>query len=92
MKLGNYEAAADAILYETDPEYRSRLSAKRRAEDKTFGACLRRLRLQRCLRQSDFGGVTAKTITRIEHAATPKHRTATRSQRLRHACRWSRAR
>ena len=70
VKLGNYEAAADAILYETDPEYRSRLSAKRRAEDKTFGACLRRLRLQRCLRQSDFGGVTAKTITRIERGNT----------------------
>ena len=42
-----------------------RLLAKRRADDKTFGACLRRLRLQRGLRQSDFGGVSAKTIARI---------------------------
>jgi transcriptional regulator with XRE-family HTH domain len=57
-------------LYEADPEYRSRLTAKRRAEDKTFGACLRRLRLQRGLRQSDFGEVTAKTIARIERGET----------------------
>jgi hypothetical protein len=68
--LGDYEAAADAILYEADAEYRSRLLAKRRAEDRTFGACLRRLRLLRGLRQSDFGDVAAKTIRRIESGAT----------------------
>jgi hypothetical protein len=70
VQLGDYEAAADAILYEADPDYRSRLLAKRRAEDKTFGACLRRLRLQRGLRQSDFGDVAAKTIARIERGET----------------------
>ena len=70
VRLGDYEAAADAILYEADSEYRSRLSAKRRAGDKTFGACLRRVRLQRGLRQSDFGDVTAKTIARIERCET----------------------
>jgi hypothetical protein len=70
VRLGDYEAAADAILYEADAEYRSRLLAKRRAEDKTFGACLRRLRLLRGLRQSDFGDVAAKTIARIESGAT----------------------
>jgi transcriptional regulator with XRE-family HTH domain len=44
--------------------------AKRRAEDKTFGACLRRLRLLRGLRQADFGDVAAKTIARIERGET----------------------
>jgi hypothetical protein len=70
VRLGDYEAAADAILYEADPDFRSRLLAKKRAEDKTFGACLRRLRLLRGLRQSDFGDVTAKTIARIERGET----------------------
>jgi hypothetical protein len=70
VRLGAYEAAADAILYEADADYRSRLLAKRRAEDKTFGACLRRLRLLRGLRQGDFGDVAAKTIARIESGAT----------------------
>lgn len=70
VKLGDYEAAADAILYEADADYRSRLLAKRRAEDRSFGACLRRLRLLRGLRQSDFEDVTAKTIARIERGET----------------------
>ncbi len=70
VRLGDYEAAADAILYEADPRFRSQLLAKKRAEDKTFGACLRRLRLLRGLRQGDFGDVTAKTIARIERGET----------------------
>jgi hypothetical protein len=70
VQLGAYEAAADAILYEADPEYRSRLLAKKREEDRTFGACLRRLRLLRGLRQGDFGDVTAKTLARIERGET----------------------
>lgn len=70
VRLGDYQAAADAILYEADPDYRRRLVAKQRAEDKTFGACLRRLRLQRGLRQADFGEVAAKTIARIERGET----------------------
>ena len=70
VRMGGYEAAADAILYEADPDYRSHLLAKRRAEEKTFGAGLRRLRLLRGLRQSDFGDVTAKTIARIERGET----------------------
>ena len=70
VRLGDYEAAADAILYEADPNFRSQLLAKKRAEDKTFGACLRRLRLLRGLRQGDCGAVTAKTIARIERGET----------------------
>jgi hypothetical protein len=72
VRLGEYEAAADAILYEVDPEFRRRVNAERRAEDRSFGACLRRLRLLRGLRQGDFGAIPAKTIARIERGDTEK--------------------
>ncbi|MFO0967325.1 MAG: helix-turn-helix transcriptional regulator [Gemmataceae bacterium] len=70
--LGEYEAASDAILYEVDPEFRRRLNAKRREEDRSFGACLRRLRIQKGLRQSDFNSIPAKTIARIERGEVGK--------------------
>jgi hypothetical protein len=66
IRLGQYEAAADAVLYEFDPEFR-RLEKKRRiSEDKSLGGALRRLRLQRGLGRHAFPGITAKTIARIE--------------------------
>jgi DNA-binding Xre family transcriptional regulator len=66
VRLGEYEASTDAILYEFDPQYRKRIKERRRQEDKSFGACLRRLRIQRGLKQSDFSEVSAKEIGRIE--------------------------
>lgn len=67
VRLGAYEAAVDAILYEYDLEYRRRISKKRLQEDRTFGASLRRLRKQRGLRREDFEpDVSAKTVARIE--------------------------
>ena len=67
VRLGDYEAAVDAILYEYDPAYRRRMSKKRLQEDQSFGASLRRLRKQRGLRRADFApDVSAKTIARIE--------------------------
>jgi DNA-binding Xre family transcriptional regulator len=67
VKLGNYEAAVDAILYEYDPAYRRAISKKRLQEDRSFGAALRRLRKQRGLRREDFEpDVAAKTVARIE--------------------------
>jgi hypothetical protein len=72
VRLGEYEAAADAILYEVDPDFRKRLNAKRRQEDRSFGASLRRLRLQRHLGRADFLGLSAKTIARIERGETGK--------------------
>jgi Helix-turn-helix domain len=66
IRLGKYEAAADAVLYELDPEFR-RLEKKRRiSEDTSLGGALRRLRLQRGLGREAFPGITAKTIARIE--------------------------
>lgn len=74
IRLGGYEAAADFVLYEFDPDYRKRINAKRRAEERGFGPSLRRLRIQRRLARTDFGGVAAKTIARIELGNTAKPR------------------
>ena len=70
--FGEYEAAGDAILYETDAEYRKKLHVQRRETERSFGASLRRLRMQRRLTQSDFPGVTAKTVARIERGEVGK--------------------
>jgi hypothetical protein len=64
--LGEYEASADAILYEIDEEYRRKLNKERQKSDRSFGASLRRLRLQKRLNRSDFTPLAAKTIARIE--------------------------
>jgi len=66
VRLGEYEAAVDAILYEFDAEYRRRLKKRRIASQKTFGASLRRLRLQKKVARSDFPGLSEKTLARIE--------------------------
>lgn len=67
VRLGDYEAATEALLYEFDPKYRRRIARERRAEDRAFGACLRRLRKQRGVRREDFLPLSSKTIARIEH-------------------------
>ena len=73
VRLGRYEAAADAILYEFDPDYRRRISRVRKQSERTFGASLRRLRKQRGLRREDFEpDVTGKTIARIEQGVVLK--------------------
>jgi DNA-binding Xre family transcriptional regulator len=67
IRLGEYEAAVDAILYEYDSPYRRRIAKQRIREDRSFGASLRRLRQQRGLRREDFQPeLSAKTIARIE--------------------------
>jgi hypothetical protein len=72
IRLGHYEASTDAVLYEFDEKYR--ISAKKRlvAEDSSIGGAIRRLRLQKGLRQSDFPDVTAKEIARIENGKVKK--------------------
>src|SRR5262249_10970839 len=42
IALGDYEVAADAILYELDPDFRRRLKKQRRQNERTFGASLLR--------------------------------------------------
>jgi hypothetical protein len=72
IRFGRYEAAADAILYEVDADYRKRLHARSRAEEKGFGPSLRRLRLQRGLARDAFPGIAAKTIARLERGEVSK--------------------
>lgn len=66
VAIGDYEASADGILYEFEPSYRQKLRKERLAEDKSFGASFRRLRLQRGLKRGDFAPAASKTIARIE--------------------------
>jgi hypothetical protein len=66
VALGHYEASADGILYERDPDYRRRLKRQRRQSERTFGASLMRLRKQRRLKRSDFAPISSKEIARIE--------------------------
>ncbi|HEY5315204.1 MAG TPA: helix-turn-helix transcriptional regulator [Pirellulales bacterium] len=79
IKLGDYEAASDAILYESDAEYRRRIAKERLASEKSFGASLRRLRKQRGLKRTDFSPLTDKTIARIEQGLVERPRGKTLS-------------
>jgi hypothetical protein len=72
IALGDYEASADTILYELDPEYRRRLKKQRRQSERTFGASLMRLRKQRRLKRSDFAPVSMKEIARLERNEVEK--------------------
>lgn len=77
VRLGDYESSVDAILYEFDAEYRRRARKRERETDRSFGACLRRLRLQKGVARDDFPGVSEKQIARIERGETGKPRAAT---------------
>ncbi|NLE39318.1 MAG: helix-turn-helix domain-containing protein [Pirellulaceae bacterium] len=66
IKLGDYEASTDSILYEYDAEYRREVRRNREKNEKSFGACLRRLRKQRRLGRDKFAPLSEKTIARIE--------------------------
>lgn len=72
VRLGEYEAATDAILFEFDAAYRRRAKKREVERDNSFGGALRRLRLQKGLRRNDFDGVTAKEIARIERGEVKK--------------------
>lgn len=70
LKFGDYEAALDSVLYEFDSNYRKKINKERASTDKTLGACLRRIRIQKNLLQSDFPNVSGKDIRRIELGET----------------------
>jgi len=74
VKFGKVEIAFDSILYEFSGEYRKNLIKKRRAENKTFGACLRRYRMLKEMKQSSFKSVTEKEISRIENEKVTPHK------------------
>ena len=79
VRLGEYEAAADALLYEFDSDYRKMLSKQRSESDRSFGSALRRLRKQRGLTQEDFSPLSPKTIARIEQGIVKRLRPKTLS-------------
>ena len=67
IRLGKFEAGTEAILYEFDPLFRRRDKERRIDADDSFGGALRRLRLQKGLKQSDFSPkISTKEIGRIE--------------------------
>ena len=66
IALGEYEAAPDTILYDSDADYRRRLKKQRRQHERTFGSSLLRLRKQRKLKRNDFSPISSKEIGRIE--------------------------
>jgi hypothetical protein len=66
LRLGKYEAAADAILYELDSQFRRQERKRRIREDRSLGGAIRRLRLQRGVARNDFPGISAKELARIE--------------------------
>jgi len=72
LRFGDYEATADVVLWEVDPDYRKRAKARERAQAVGFGPSLRRLRKQRGLSQSEFPNVARKTISRIEKGEVEK--------------------
>lgn len=73
LRLGDYEASTNSILYELDEAARGRMKKRALASDESLGASIRRLRLQKGLKQSDFSVISARTIARIERNETVPH-------------------
>jgi hypothetical protein len=77
VRFGEFEVATDAILYDFDPEYRSRARKRQLELDGSFGGSLRRLRELRGVRRSDFPSISAKEIARIERGEVKRPREET---------------
>ena len=57
---------ADAIRYSSDDEWRLKQDALRLSEDRRVGAAIRKLRLEKGLRQSDIPGLSDRQLRRVE--------------------------
>lgn len=77
VRLGDFEASADSLLYELDADYRRSAKSRRIEQDDSFGGSLKRLRLQKGLSRSDFGGISAKEVARIERGEIKRPHPAT---------------
>lgn len=66
IKLGDYEASTESILYENCPNLRKALKKRMANEDTSLGGAIKRLRKQRGLVRNEFGSVSEKTVARIE--------------------------
>jgi DNA-binding XRE family transcriptional regulator len=80
LRFGDYQSAADVVLFEYAPDFRRRLKQARFAQEQTLGASIRRLRKQRRLTLNDFGDVDPKTLARIEHGKVQRPRLETLKQ------------
>ncbi len=72
LSFGEYEASAESILYEFDADYRKRYRKNLVKTGKGLGASIRRLRLHKGLRQTDFKDVNEKEIRRLEAGEVKK--------------------
>jgi DNA-binding Xre family transcriptional regulator len=72
IRFGEYEASTESILYEFDPDFRKRHRKNLIKTEKGLGASIRRLRLQKKLRQTDIPGIDEKEIRRIEAGEVKK--------------------
>jgi hypothetical protein len=61
-----YRLPFDQFRRDHDPEYRAMVRHEELADDQTFGARLRRARVDAGLGQGKIGGLTARSIRRIE--------------------------
>ena len=77
IRMGDYEAAFDSVLYEQDASARKRLRDRMRTQDRTLGGSLWRLRTMRGVRRDEFGEIDEKTIARIERGEVKKPQRAT---------------
>jgi DNA-binding Xre family transcriptional regulator len=80
VALGGYEVASDAILYEFDSDYRKRMKHRHILENDSFGGSVHRLRLQKGVLRSDFPGLSAKELARIERGEIAKPHARTLSK------------
>jgi hypothetical protein len=77
LRMGDYQASFDAVLYEHDAAARRRIRARMRKRDRTLGGSIRRLRELRGMRRHEFGEIDDKTIARIERGEVKKPRGTT---------------
>jgi hypothetical protein len=77
LRMGDYEASFDAVLYEHVAAARRRIRARMRKKDRTLGGSIRRLRELRGMRRHEFGEIDEKTIARIERGEVKKPQRAT---------------
>lgn len=77
IRLGAFEAGADAILYDFDPEYRSQAKKRQLKLDESWGGALRRLRELKGVPRSAFPDVSAREIARIERSEVASPRRST---------------
>jgi len=79
VQFGGYEASTDSILYEFDSDYRRKAKKNLLNRDSSLGGSIRRLRLLRQLRRSDFSPLTDRTIGRIERGESENIQHGTRA-------------